>query len=178
MRFIIKKLKPAQLSRELRRADTPDLRRRRWMLALQLVGVAAGGVVGLYQMGILKRLPDLPSRWFDATRVDASEYGYKYAQTPDALFMIATYAATAILVGMGGKERARQLPAAPVALTAKALADVITNLILARQEWKYNKALCGYCQSATVASLATLLLSLPETRRALAARGKSSLRLA
>jgi hypothetical protein len=28
---------------------------------------------------------------------------YKYAPTPDALFMIATYAATAILAGMGAK---------------------------------------------------------------------------
>jgi uncharacterized membrane protein len=138
------------------------------MLGLQLVGVAAGSVVSLFQMGVLKRLPDYPSRWFDATRVDASEYGYKYLQTPDALFMIGTYALTAMLVGAGGKNRARELPAAPLALTAKAFVDVATNLFLARQEWKYNKAFCGYCQSATLASLATLALSLPEARRALA----------
>jgi hypothetical protein len=157
-----------QLSRELRTANTPELRRRRWMLGLQLVGVAAGGVVALFQMGVLKRLPDYPSRWFDATRVDASQYGYKYVQTPDALFMIANYALTALLVGMGGKDRARHSPAVPIALAAKAGADVVTNLVLAQQEWKYNKAFCGYCQSATLASLATLLLSLPEARRALA----------
>lgn len=160
-------LGPKELSIQLRTERSPELRRRRWMLGLQLVGVAAGSIVGLFQMGILKRLPDLPSRWFDATRVDASEYGYKYLQVPDALLMIANYAGTAILVGIGGKDRARYLPAAPLALTAKALADVATNLFLARQEWKYNKAFCGYCQSATIASLATVLLSLPEARRAL-----------
>lgn len=163
------KLSPNQLSAELRTASSPALRRRRWMLGLQLVGVAAGSVVGLYQMGILKRLRDFPSRHFDATRVDASEYGYKFLQTPDALFMIAQYAATAILVGAGGKDRAREAPALPLALTGKIAVDVLTNLFLAKEEWKYNQALCGYCQTATVASLTSLLLSLPEAREALEA---------
>jgi uncharacterized membrane protein len=165
--FCMHALSPQQLSSELRTADTPELRRRRWLLGLQLVGVAAGGIVGLYQMGILKRLPDYPSRLFDATRVDASEYGYKHLQAPDALMMIAQYAATAILVGVGGKDRARDLPAVPIALTAKAAFDVLTNLYLAREEWKYNQALCGYCQTATVASVASLFLSIPEARQAL-----------
>jgi uncharacterized membrane protein len=160
-------MRPEDLSIELRTDPSDELRRRRWMLGLSLWGVAAGSVVGLYQMGVLKRLPDLPSRLFDATRVDASAYGYKYLQVPDALLMIAQYAATAILVGVGGKERARDLPAVPIALTAKAAIDVVTNLFLAREEWRYNEAFCGYCQSATVASMATLLLSIPETRKAL-----------
>lgn len=158
---------PNQLSTELRTDRSPEVTRRRWMLALQLWGVAAGSIVGLYQMGVLRRLPDLPSRWFDATRVDASEYGYKYLQTPDALLMIAQYAASAILVGAGGKRRAEQMPAVPLALSAKLAMDVLTNLFLARQEWRYNEALCGYCQSATVASLASFFLSLPEAREAL-----------
>ena len=59
------------------------------------------------------------------------------------------------------------MPALPLALTSKVAVDVLTNLYLAKEEWKYNEALCGYCQSATVASLASLLLSLPEAREAL-----------
>jgi uncharacterized membrane protein len=165
----MKTLSPRTLSSELRTRKTPDLARRRWMLGLQLVGVFAGATVGMFQMGMLKRLPDLPLRRFDATRVDASEYGYKYGQTPDALWMIAQYAVSAILVGMGGNDRARDMPAVPLALSAKLLADVGTNLFLARQEWKYNKALCGYCQSATLASIMSFALSLPEARKALAA---------
>jgi uncharacterized membrane protein len=161
-------LSPRQLSTELRTHHTPDLSRRRWLLGLQLVGMFAGAAVGLFQMGVLKRLPDLPLARFDATRVDASDYGYKYLQTPDALFMLAQYALSAILVGMGGKDRARDMPLVPLALSAKLLADVGTNLYLARQEWNYNRALCGYCQSATLASAISLVLSLPEARRALA----------
>jgi uncharacterized membrane protein len=159
---------PAQLSRELRTDRSPELQRRRWLLGLQLVGVAAGSIVGMFQMGMLRRLPDLPTRTFDATRVDASEYGYKYFQVPDGLFMIATYAVTAILTGAGGRDRARTQPMLPLALTGKLMVDVLSNLYLAKQEWRYNRAFCGYCQSASLASLASLMLSLPESRAALA----------
>lgn len=161
-------LEPRQLSRELRTHVSKDLTRRRWMLGLQLVGIAAGAAVALFQMGVLKRLPDLPSKRFDATRVDASDYGYEFLQVPDALLMIGQYAVSAILVGMGGEKRARDLPVVPLALTAKLLGDVATNLYLAKEEWRYNHALCGYCQSATVASAISLALSLPEARRAYA----------
>ncbi len=159
-------LSPIQLSEELRTARSPHLRRRRWTLGLSLLGVAGGSIVGLYQMGILKRLPDIPSKYFNATKVDASEYGYKFLQSPDALLMIANYAVTAILTGAGGKERARDLPAVPIALAGKTFYDLLTNLFLAKEEWKYNKAFCGYCQSATIASLISFLFSLPEAREA------------
>lgn len=106
--------------------------------------MAAGSVVGLYQMGLLKRLPDYPSRFFDATRVNASTYGYKFLESPDALLMMASYALTAILAGAGGKDRAQLSPALPIALAAKALTDVIVNLYLAKEEWRKIQALCGY----------------------------------
>ena len=69
---------PSQLSYELREEQSPDLTRRRWAIGLSLIGAAIGGVVGLYQTGIVKRLPDiLPGRVWDAEKVDASDYAYK-----------------------------------------------------------------------------------------------------
>lgn len=163
-----------RLSRELREGDGSDLRRRRWIVGLSLVGTAAAQAVSLYQTGILRRLPDLPSRYFDATRVDASPYGYKRMQTPDGLLMLASYAVTAALAGAGGKDRARDTPVLPIALAAKTLYDSVTALRLAREEWNDNKAFCGYCQSATVASLASAVLAMPEAARAVRtiARGR------
>lgn len=158
---------PSQLSRELRLAHTPDLDRRRKTLALSLWGVAAGAVVSLYQTGILSHLPDLPGSIWNADKVDASDYAYERAQTPDGLAMLLTYGVTALLAGAGGKDRARDLPWLPVALAAKVAVDVATNLTLAREEWADNKKLCWYCQSASVASLLSLPLVLPEARTAL-----------
>jgi uncharacterized membrane protein len=158
---------PAQLSHELREEQSPDLTRRRWAIGLSLLGAAIGGVVGLYQTGIIKRLPDiLPGRIWDAEKVDASDYAYKRLQTPDAMLMIGTFALTAGLIAAGGKDRAEQAPALPIAAAVKATLDLATDLKLAQEEWAENKALCSYCQVATLISAATVALTLPEAVRA------------
>ena len=59
-------MRPAQLSHELREGDGDDLERRRWIVGLAMVGAAMGAVVGMYQTGILRRLPSLPTELFDA----------------------------------------------------------------------------------------------------------------
>lgn len=157
---------PAQLSHELRHARSADLGRRRWIVGLSMVGMAMGQIVGLYQTGILRRLPDPPVGPFDSSRVDASDYAYKRLDTPDGLMMAGTYAVTAILAGAGGRDRAHDHPALPVALAAKTLYDSYVALKLGREEWQDNKALCAYCQLATLASLASAALALPEAVRA------------
>lgn len=160
---------PARLSDELRNATSPDLRRRRWVIGLSLLGSTIGQIVTLYQVGIVKRLPDPPGRLFDSNRVNASTYAYKRLQMPDAVLMIGTYAATAALAAAGPEDRAERTPLLPVALAAKTLFDVATNLTLAREEWQENKALCAYCQTASVLSLASAVLAMPEAARALRA---------
>ena len=80
--------------------------------------------------------------------------------------MGANYAVTAILAGAGGADRARENPALPAALAAKTLYDSATALKLAQEEWGENQALCAYCQAATLASLASVALALPEAGRA------------
>jgi hypothetical protein len=149
-------LPPATLSRELRKETSGDLRRRRWAIGLSFGGSAIGMIVGAYQTGILKRLPDIvPGRIFDAEKVDASDYAYKRMQTPDGLLMAVTYGITAALAAAGGKERARQNPALPLAASAKSGYDLWTALKLGREEWQDNKALCSWCQIATLLSAAT-----------------------
>jgi len=89
------------------------------MLGLSFVGLAMGQIVSLYRMGILRRLPDIPLWPFNATRVDAAPYAYKRLQTPDGVLMIGTYAVTAALVAVGGRDRAARSPALPLLLAAK-----------------------------------------------------------
>jgi len=49
-------LAPAELSRQLRLGQNADLTRRRWIIGLSLVTVAAGQIVTLYQTGVISRL--------------------------------------------------------------------------------------------------------------------------
>ena len=154
---------PAQLSHELREARSPHMRRRRQGIALSLAGAFIGGVVGAYQTGLLKRLPDiLPGSIWDAERVDASEYAYELLQTADGLLMLNHYGITAVLIGAGGADRARRQPALPLLAAAKAGFDFVNCLRLAREEWQSNKALCSWCQVATAISGATFAATLPE----------------
>lgn len=155
-------MQPGELSRELRKGDNANLTRRRWIMGLSLLSTLMAQIVTLYQMGMVRRLPDPPLPGFDASKVDASDYAYRRLQTPDGLLMLVSYGFTAWLAGAGGKERARQNPVLPVALGVKTLMDSALALELAREEWNENKAFCAYCQVATLCSLASVVLALPE----------------
>ncbi|WP_255363357.1 vitamin K epoxide reductase family protein [Geodermatophilus sp. DSM 45219] len=135
-------------------------------MGLSLLGAGIGQVVGAYQTGILRHLPDPPVGPFDSDRVDASDYAYRRASSPDGLVMVLTYAVTAWLAGAGGQDRARHRPVLPLLMTAEVATDVVTDLALASEEWRENEALCARCQAATAVSVASLARALPEARRA------------
>jgi hypothetical protein len=155
-------MNPQQLSQELRLGKSPDLNRRRWILGLSLVGTAMAQIVTLYQTGIVRHLPDPPLPGFDSDRVDASDYAYRRFSTPDALMMLASYGVTAWLAGAGGMDRAQRTPLLPIAMGLKSLGDTAVALELGREEWQENRALCAYCQVATLCSLASTALAVPE----------------
>jgi uncharacterized membrane protein len=155
-------MEPQQLSRELREGDSPDLERRRWIIGLSMVGASMAQIVTLYQMGVLKQLPDLPIPFVDSDRVDAAPYAYSRLNTPDGPLMLITYGITAWLASTGGENRAKENPLIPIAMGAKILIDAISAAELAREEWSENKAFCEYCQVATLCSFASLALAAPE----------------
>lgn len=169
-------LSPRELSEELREGRSLDLTRRRWAVGLSFASAGIGMVVGAYQMGMLKRLPDvLPGKLWDAQKVDASDYAYKRMQTPDGLLMALSYAATACLIGAGGKDRSRRQPWLAVAAAVKAWGDLLFALKLAGEEYRDNRALCSWCQVATLLTAGTAVLTVPEARaagRTLAGQGR------
>ena len=76
-------LSPKQLSRALRKGTGDALKRRRGVLALSLTAAGSMGLISLYQMGVIRHLPDLPLPYFDADKVDASAEAYAYFSAPD-----------------------------------------------------------------------------------------------
>ena len=156
-------MEPQQLSQELRQGKNPHMSRRRAIIGLSMLGGSMGQLVTLYQTGIINHLPDPPGQQiFDADRVDASNYAYSRFDSPDGPIMVFTYAITAWLAAAGGLDRARTNPLLPIAMGIKILVDCVTNVELAREEWSENKAFCEYCQVATLASFASLVLAAPE----------------
>ena len=58
------------------------------------------GFIFLYQLGLIKHLPEPPLPGFNADKVDASSEAYAYFATPDAVLGLTSYAITIGLAAM------------------------------------------------------------------------------
>ena len=64
------------IRRELRDGRSPSLRRRRWIGTLAALGLADFAIISLYQIGVIRHLPDIPGKVFDSDKVNASHKAY------------------------------------------------------------------------------------------------------
>lgn len=153
-----------QLSRELRQGSGEFLARRRRVIGLSLVSTACMGIISLYQMGIIKHLPEPPG--FDADKVDAASEAYALFATPDAVLGLGSYSATIALAAMGGQDREKDMPWIPLVMAAKVGVDALNAARLTWDQWAKHKAFCSYCLVAAAATFATVPLVVPEARAA------------
>lgn len=160
-------MKPKELSRELREGAGGYLPQRRGIVALGLAAAGSMGLIALYQMGVIRHLPEPPIPGFDADKVDASEEAYGHLQMGDAFIGLGSYAATMGLAAMGAKNRAATQPWIPLALFAKTGADAAQAARLTVDQWTKHRAFCFWCLLAAAATFAALPLAVPEALEAL-----------
>lgn len=158
-----------QVSDALRRHDSAHLRGRRRVALLQLVSTAALSVVGLYQFGLVRRVPEPPLPGLGADAVDASGEAYVLLRTPDSALGIASGGITLALAGMGGADRATQQPLIPLALFAKTVTDAASAAYLTVEQLTKHKKLCSYCTLSALALVASVPAAWPEARDAVRA---------
>jgi hypothetical protein len=158
--------KSAELSRQLRGEPAGFLKQRRAVVGLSLVAIGAMGLISLYQMGVIKHLPEPRLTKLDADRVDASPEAYKRFSTPDAVLGLGSYAATMALAEMGGTDRARRHPWIPLALAGKVLFDVGQMLRMIRDQWTKEKAFCFWSLLTAAATFVTAGCVVGEAREA------------
>lgn len=151
-----------QLSHELRLGSDDVLQRHRMVAGLTLLTISSMGVMTLYQLGILKRLPEPPLPGLDAEKVNGSAQAYGLLSRPDAVLGLGSYAATLGLAAMGDKNRPHIRPWIPLALAAKAGVDLLQTANLTRKSWTDYRSFSLYSLIALVATLATLPLAVPE----------------
>ncbi len=158
---------PKELSKQLREGESRFLEKRRGIVACGLAAAGAMGLITLYQIGLIKHLPEPPIPGFDADKVDASEEAYAHFKMGDAFIGLGSYAATMGLAAMGGRDRARTQPWIPLALLAKTSADAAQAARLTVDQWTKHKAFCFWCLLAAAATFAALPLAVPEAVEAL-----------
>ncbi|MGH9582158.1 MAG: vitamin K epoxide reductase family protein [Bryobacteraceae bacterium] len=160
-------LSPDELGRELREGSSRFLKHRRGIMGLSFFSCAALGTIALYQMGILKKLPEPGWRGFDAGRVNGSAQAYSMLGIPDALLGLASYAVTACLAGMGSETRWKAHPLMPIGMGLKVFADAAFAGKLTLEECTKYRAFSLWSLLAASATFAALPLAIPEAKAAL-----------
>ena len=162
-----------KVSDALRRQDSPHLRARRRVAGLQFVSNAALSVVGLYQFGLLKRVPEPPLPGLGADAVDAAGEAYQLGHTPDSTLGILSGGISLALAGMGGPQRASEHPLIPLAMFGKAVVDAANGAYLFAEQVTKHKKVCSFCTVSAVALIASVPAAWPEARDALRAVRRS-----
>ena len=165
-------MNPQDLREELQEGETDDLRRRRAIIGLSLLGMAAMGAASLLQTGIVKHLPDPPLGNFDSDKVNSSDTAYQFG-VPDGTISFASLAANVPIAAFGGTQRAQEQPLVPLLAAGKAAAEAIVAGWYFYQMPTKQKAWCAYCIVGALCNFGIAALTLPEAKTALQAlRGK------
>lgn len=153
---------PQTLRRDLQEGRTLALSCRRGIVALSLIGMLSTALVSLFQMGLLRHLPDPPIRRFHSDKVNSSYRAHQYG-IPDGTISLAIHALNVVLAAIGGREHARRSPWLPLAAAAKAAIQAgITARYLFHQMPVVERTWCGYSIVDALAHVGTFALSLPE----------------
>ncbi len=155
-----------RVSDDLRRGAAPFLSDRRRTAALITAATAALSMVGLYQFGVLRSVPELPLPGLDADAVDASGEAYALLSTPDSAIGVASAGVTLALVGMGNSDRWREHPVLPLLTAAKVAADAAGALLLFAEQATKHRRFCSWCTVAAVCNVLAVPATVPEARAA------------
>jgi hypothetical protein len=154
------------VSDALRRGSDRFLDDRRRTAVLQTAAAGTLAVVGLYQFGVLRSVPEPPLPGLGADRVDASGEAYQTLRTPDSALGIASAGVSLVLAGMGGAKRHEEQPWIPLALLAKSLVDAAGGAYLFAEQVTKHKKVCSWCTVSAGLLIATVPAVLPEARAA------------
>ena len=156
------------LRNELQLGRSDDLRRRRSIIALSLLGMASMSVVSLYQTGILKRLPDLPLPTFDSEAVTGSPDAYWWGAA-EGTWAVLGCALNLPLATLGTDNRAADRPLIPLLAAVKGLGDAGIAAWYVYRMGVQQRRWCSYCLVAASVDVAVFGLTLPEARKAIVA---------
>jgi len=156
---------PDELGAYLRTGDDLYLWCRRGIVLTSFIAGFCMILVGIYQMGLIKHLPEPPLPRMDADRVDAAPEAYNrlWLPMPDAMLGLASYAITAALASMGGPDRHERLWWLPLLLLVKVAADAYQAGKLSWEQWALHQAFCFWCLVAAAVTFIAVPLALPET---------------
>ncbi|GAA4401690.1 hypothetical protein GCM10023187_16100 [Nibrella viscosa] len=140
--------------RVVRAAHSEAADDRRQIAALSAIGLIDFSVISLYQLGVIKSLPDLPGELFDSNTINAANDA-QVMGIPDGPVSLSLYAANVLLAAGAIKSRKRGnvfdwLLAGSVLGQAAGGAYYLYNMAAVQ------KKVCVYCVTGALLNFATL----------------------
>ncbi len=141
----------------------PSLVRRRRVAALAAFNVAEFAFLSLYQLGSLKRLPDVGLPGFDAAAVNRSRKAYQLG-TPDSPVAAALNGLILAVAAWGGTRATGRSRYADWLLALLVAGGALGSLEFMRNMAFVQRRVCLYCVLAASSALAMVPSALRELR--------------
>jgi uncharacterized membrane protein len=132
------------LREELRHGRSAELARRRAIATLAAVGLVDFAAISLYQLGVIRHLPDPPGRLFDSDAVNGSRAAYAHG-VPDGTTGALLYALELVLASAGGSRRTGRRGWLDLALGGAIGAGVAGAAFYLWDMGTREKKACPYC---------------------------------
>jgi uncharacterized membrane protein len=139
------------------------MERRRKIVCYSLAGLFNASIMTLHQIGIIKNMPDIPLKKFDANSITWTKKAFEFG-LPDAPAASALYSIIMMLATYGGKEGLRRFPL----LNKLLLGSIVINAGMALQYLSNmffkQKKICIYCITASTINTLMVPIAFKEMR--------------
>lgn len=154
------------IRKQLRDGKSPSLTRKRKIALLSAIGLVDFSLISLYQLGVIRHLPDFPGKIFDSDKANGSHKAYA-AGVPDGPISLVIYGLNIVLASAGGTKKSGRHPVFDVLL-----GGLITGTALGSIGYIYNmiteqEKACPYCILGATLNFAMVPYALPDAQRSL-----------
>lgn len=147
-----KSLTPVQ---KVRKRSNKRAANRREIALLSAMGIIDFIPISLYQLGLIRHLPDLPGDLFDSDYVNASKEA-QVAGIPDGPVSLLMYAANLVMVGEALKKKKKR-NVFDYLLAGNALGQAAGGAFYLYTMTVRQKKICPYCVTGALINFATLV---------------------
>ena len=145
----------------LRNNSTESLARRRKMGLLSAIGLIDFAVISLYQMGVIRHLPDFPAKVFDSDSVNASRKAYAMG-LPDGTTGAIMYSVNLALLSAGGTRETGRPKWLSYIIGGSVIAGAVGALDYLYDMTFKQKKICPYCVTGALVNLSLVPLAIKE----------------
>jgi uncharacterized membrane protein len=150
----------------LLKGNSPSLKRRRKIALLSVFGILDFCLISLYQLGIIKAMPDPPGKIFDSAKANGSRDAYQFG-APDGPISLLMYAGNILLASALGSRKSGRPPVFDLLLGGLIAGSALGSVnYMYSMIFKQQKA-CPYCITGAALNFAMIPYVYPEVKASL-----------